>query len=62
MEPRLIELEIRYAHLEQQFAELSQVVFEQQKAIDALKMELGAMRGRLDVVGEPMANDKPPHY
>jgi uncharacterized coiled-coil protein SlyX len=62
MESRLVDLEIRYVHLERQVAELSQVVFEQQKTIDYLKRELAAARNKLDGMGDPMTNDPPPHY
>jgi len=62
MDARLTDLEIRYAHLERQYAELSQVVFEQQKVIDAMSRELRGLRGRVDELGEPAPNDKPPHY
>jgi uncharacterized coiled-coil protein SlyX len=62
MDARLVDLEIKYTHLEQHYAELSQVVFEQQKAIDALQKELARMRGRLDELGDPIANERPPHY
>jgi uncharacterized coiled-coil protein SlyX len=62
MEPRLVDLEIRYTHLERQYAELSQVVFEQQKALEAVQKELVRLRGRLDEIGDPIANEKPPHY
>ena len=62
MEARLVDLEIRYTHLERQYAELSQTVFEHQKLIEALQRELVAMRGRMNDLGEPVANEKPPHY
>jgi uncharacterized coiled-coil protein SlyX len=62
LESRLVDLEIRYTHLEQQYAELSQVVFEQQKSITTLLKELGGLRGRLEELGEPVANERPPHY
>ena len=62
MEPRLVDLEIRYTHLERQYAELSQVVFEQQKALDAVQKELARLRGRIEEIGDPIANEKPPHY
>ncbi len=62
MDSRLVDLEIRYAHLEQQLAELNQVVFEQAKSIALLEGQLGAMRTRLAGLGEPMPNEKPPHY
>jgi uncharacterized coiled-coil protein SlyX len=61
-EPRLIDLEVRYTHLEQQFAELSQVVFEQQTIIGDLQRQLRAVRGRMEELGDPIANDSPPHY
>jgi uncharacterized coiled-coil protein SlyX len=62
MEPRVVDLEIRYSHLEKQLAELNQVVFEQQKAIELLQQQLVAVRTRLSGLGEPMENEKPPHY
>jgi SlyX protein len=65
MESRLVDLEVRYTHLERQFAELSQVVFEQQKLIDGLQKELLALRGKLGELGAPgdqFSNDPPPHY
>jgi uncharacterized coiled-coil protein SlyX len=62
MESRLTELEIRYTHLERQFVDLSDVVFEQQRHIDALMKELARLRGRMDELGESPANEKPPHY
>ncbi len=62
LDSRLVDLEIRYTHLEQQYAELSQVVFEQQKTIAVLVKELGALRGRMEELGEPIANERPPHY
>ena len=62
MEGRLIDLEIRYTHLERQYAELSQTVFDHQKQIEALKRELVALQGRMDDLGDPVANEKPPHY
>ncbi len=62
MEPRIVELEVRYTHLERQYLELSQVVFEQQKLIEVLQRELAAVRGKLLELGDPIANEKPPHY
>jgi len=61
MESRLIALETRYMHLERQVAELSQVVFEQQRTIDRLTKELSFLRARLSgVEGGP--GEPPPHY
>lgn len=62
MEPRVVDLEIRYSHLEKQLGELNQVVFEQQRAIELLQEQLSALRTRLTGLGEPMENEKPPHY
>ena len=62
MEERLVELETRYTHLERQVAELSLVVFEQQKTIDRLGSKLREMSAQIEQQAEPQANDPPPHY
>ena len=62
METRFTELEIRYSHLERQFAELSDVVFGQQKTIESLERELANIRVRLREIGDPVVDEKPPHY
>jgi len=62
METRFTELEIRYSHLERQFADLSEVVFAQQKTIESLERELAVIRVRLRELGDPMVDEKPPHY
>ena len=59
MESRLVDLETRYTHLERQVADLSQVVFEQQKTIEVLRRQLAELRDR-GADGTP--NDPPPHY
>ena len=61
-EPRFIALETRYAHLERQVAELSEVVFEQQRSLDALRAQLWMMNARLEQQGDAPANEEPPHY
>jgi SlyX protein len=61
-ETRFIELETRYAHLERQVTELSEVVFEQQRALDALRAQVRMMNARVEQQGDAQANDKPPHY
>jgi len=62
MDARLTDLEIRYSHLERQFADLSDIVFAQQKTIEALERELAKIRVRLREVGDPVVDEKPPHY
>lgn len=61
MENRMVNLEVRYTHLERQVDELSQVVFEQRKLIDRMTRELKALQVRLGGDDEP-ANEPPPHY
>jgi len=62
METRFTELEIRYSHLERQFTELSDVVFGQQKTIESLQRELANIRVKLRDLGDPVVDEKPPHY
>ena len=62
MDPRVVDLEIRYSHLERQLLELNQVVFEQQRAITLLQEQVVALRTRVAGLGEPMEIEKPPHY
>jgi uncharacterized coiled-coil protein SlyX len=62
MESRLVDLEVRYTHLERQVAELSEVVFAQQRAIDGLLRQLRSTNFELAQLSAPVTNDKPPHY
>jgi len=62
MESRLTDLEVRYTHLERQIAELSEVVFAQQKLIDGLVRQLTATKAELTQLSAPVTNEKPPHY
>ncbi len=62
MESRLTDLEVRYTHLERQLAELSEVVFAQQKAIDGLLRQLNATKAEIAQLSAPVTNEKPPHY
>jgi SlyX protein len=62
MEARIVDLEVRYTHLERQLDELNQVVFLQQKAIDALTKQVVDLRARLLDLGMESENEKPPHY
>jgi uncharacterized coiled-coil protein SlyX len=61
MEKRLIDLEIRYTHLERQVADLSDVVFEQRQAIERLERQLLELR-RLLPDEEAPPHERPPHY
>ncbi|HEY4392950.1 MAG TPA: SlyX family protein [Polyangia bacterium] len=62
MESRLTDLEVRYTHLERQVAELSEVVYAQQRALDGLLRQLAATKAELAQLSAPVTNDKPPHY
>jgi SlyX protein len=60
MEQRLVDLEVRYTHLERLVEDLNQVVFAQQQTIDRLMRELGELAQRAEVAMP--GPDKPPHY
>jgi SlyX protein len=62
MENRLIDLEIRYTHLERQLNELNQVVFDQQKTIDRLAKDVSGLRARLASAEDDAPDEPPPHY
>lgn len=61
MEHRLVDLEVRYTHLERLVEELSEVVFSQQQTITGLVRQLTELTARLES-GEPLLLEKPPHY
>ena len=61
MEQRVVDLEVRYTHLEQQVSELSDVVFEQQKQLERMAKEITSLRGRLADVDDGQ-EPPPPHY
>jgi len=62
MEQRMVDLEIRYTHLERQLDELSQVVFAQQQLLDRMAKDLIALRSRLSIIGGDVPEEPPPHY
>jgi len=57
-----MDLEVRYTHLERQVAELSEIVFAQQQAIDGLLRQLSSTRAELAQLSAPVTNERPPHY
>ncbi len=61
-EDRLVDLEIRYTHLERQLAELNQVVVDQQRTIDGLLKQMGALATRVGELGDAQPSERPPHY
>ncbi len=59
---RLVDLEIRYTHLERQLDELNQVVVDQRRAIDGLTKQLAALAARVGELGDTPPSERPPHY
>ena len=65
MQNRLTELEVRYAHLEKLIEDLSEVVYRQQREVDALKETTRHLRDKLAAepgLVDPSRQDRPPHY
>jgi SlyX protein len=60
-EERIVELEIRYTHQSDTIEQLSAVVRLQERAIEALRAELKALRSRQDAAAEAALAAKPPH-
>ena len=60
---RLVEVELRFMKLERFTQELSDVVAQQGRTIDALTLETRRLRERLSKEdGEHIESEKPPHY
>ena len=61
-----IELETKIAFLEQHINELSDALYSQQKAIDALELDQKRLKDQLSGLlgnqGAGDADEKPPHY
>jgi SlyX protein len=62
MEERIVELELRYTEQQALLQEISEVVWAQQRALDALKLELEALKQRIEASPTIGPADKPPHY
>jgi uncharacterized coiled-coil protein SlyX len=63
LEARVVDLELRFMRLEREYGELSRVVADQQRVIEALTLEARRRRERDEAAGEPaIADEKPPHY
>jgi SlyX protein len=65
MDDRLTELELRYTRQQALLQELSDVLFTQQRELDALKLEVSALRSRLAGIEElPSIGpaERPPHF
>jgi uncharacterized coiled-coil protein SlyX len=63
IESRVVDLELRFMKLERFAEELSDVVAEQRRRIDALTLETKRLREQVsEEEGEEPANEPPPHY
>jgi SlyX protein len=66
-EQSLEQLQSKIAYLERAISELSDVAFRQHKEIQALEVQLNALRERLDGAqseegGRSLEQERPPHY
>ena len=64
-ESRFMELELRYMQQAELLQQLSDVLYTQQKALDALKAEVEQLKSKL--AGDPglvdaRQHERPPHY
>ena len=67
MTDRLEQVEVKLAYLEESNAQLGEVIFRQQREIDALKRQVESLKDRFGAVQQaPTAyspeDEKPPHY
>ena len=63
----MTDIEIKLAHLDQSVAELSDVLYAQQKLIDKLEANYKLLKERLDASADgadraDSQDEKPPHY
>ncbi|MBK7864065.1 MAG: SlyX family protein [Archangiaceae bacterium] len=64
MEDRIVELELRSMAQQQTIDELSDVIYRQQKEIDALRAAVERLVRKVDEPGvvDAKQNERPPHY
>ena len=65
MQARIDELESRFTHQERLVNELSEVIWSQQKQLDALQKLVGQLEQKLSAdpgLVDGKADEKPPHY
>ena len=63
-EERMVEIESKIAHQEHAHEQLNEVVYDQQKQIEALRKQLVQLKQRLEDRDnqEPIEDAPPPHY
>lgn len=62
MEERIVNLEIKLAHQDVLLEQLNQVIYEQQKTIDALRSQVKILIEKMASQDIHANNEKPPHY
>ena len=67
MTDRLEQVEVKLAYLEESNAQLGEVIFRQQREIDALKRQVESLKDRFGAVQQAPTtyspeDEKPPHY
>ncbi|PCJ17665.1 MAG: slyX family protein [SAR86 cluster bacterium] len=70
MQDKLIELETKFSFQEDMLRELNDVIINQQKQLDQVLVELGALKSQLSemttseakVESQEQQNERPPHY
>lgn len=64
MEERIVELELRSMAQQQTIEELSDVLYRQQKELDALKAVVESLTRKIEEPGivDAKQNERPPHY
>ncbi|MBN2436279.1 MAG: SlyX family protein [Spirochaetes bacterium] len=59
---RIEELEIKFSYLDESVRILNETVIEKDREIDSLKKRMKILENSLEVLGEEISNEKPPHY
>ncbi|HRX14940.1 MAG TPA: SlyX family protein [Spirochaetota bacterium] len=59
---RIEELEIKFSYLDESVRILNETVIEKDREIDSLKKRVKILENSLEVLGEEISNEKPPHY
>jgi SlyX protein len=62
---RLVELEIRYTQQQELLQELSDVLYQQGRTIDALRLEVDRLKRKMEAepgLVDARQQERPPHY
>ena len=63
MDEPVMELQVRFTHLEDTVEQLSDLIRTQQEQIEQLRAAVKQMYGRIEAMSEdPTPHERPPHY